>query len=211
MRVLVLYSSRHGHTRRIAEFIAECVAQRDCEPDLRDIDSAEPAHLSDYAAAILVSPIHLGRHAKGIVAFAHDHHLSLEALPSAFVSVSLTQASVESTELDLQLRAQAHHDLSVAIGHFIEVTGWHPRAIHRAAGALAYTRYNWFVRWMMKRIAKKQCGPTDTTRDHVYTQWDALERFVAEFLAGARQRVSASPSTSSSTATSASTSTGFVR
>ena len=210
MRVLVLYSSRHGQTRRIAESIASSASQRGWQPEVRDIDaSGPPARLADYAAAFLAAPVHMGKHAKRIVAFARDHHETLEALPSAFVSVSLAQASVESATLAPELRKQAHEDLSVALGAFIEASGWHPRAIHRAAGAMAYTRYNWFMRWMMKRIAKTQGGSTDTSRDHEYTDWGALDRFVTEFLASAAQRTSAS--TSSSTATSSSTSTGFVR
>lgn len=214
MRILVLFSSRHGHTRRIADFIANRVSARGWEPDVRDVDVALPGHLTGYAAAFLLSPLHLTRHAKRIVAFARNHHQSLDVLPSAFVSVSLTQAGVEMPTLDPQRRKKAEEDLSVVIGHFIEKTGWHPRMIHRAAGAMQYTRYGWFTRWVMKRIAQSQGGSTDTTRDHVYTDWDALDRFVATFLASVAQRegfASGSANTSSSTATSASTSTGFVR
>lgn len=217
MRVLILFSSRHGHTRRIAEFIASGVCEHGWEPDVRDVETEPPGHLTGYAAALLVASIHYGRHAKRIVAFARNHHQTLDVLPSGFVSVSMTQASVDSTTLDPQLRRRAHEDLSVAIGHFIEATGWHPRAIHRAAGALQYTRYGWFTRWVMKRIAKSQAGSTDTSRDHEYTDWDALERFVGTFMVNVAQRVSSdrfvsgSTNTSSSAAMSASTSTGFVR
>ena len=53
------------------------------------------------------------------------------------------------------------------------------------AGALVYSRYNWLTRWMMRRIARKEGGDTDTARDYEYTDWDALRRDVEIFLAHA--------------------------
>jgi menaquinone-dependent protoporphyrinogen oxidase len=184
MKALVLYASRHGHTQRVAESVAATLRKRGWVPDLRDVASDPPAGLDEYAAAILASPIHLGRHARRIVSFARRHHQALEALPSAFVSVSLTQTNAESLAIDAEQRKRANEELSVVLGGFIEATGWHPRAIMRVAGALAYTRYNWLVRWMMRRIARAQGGSTDTSRDHVYTNWAALERSVFEFVDG---------------------------
>ncbi len=43
--------------------------------------------------------------------------------------------------------------------------------IEMIAGALKYTQYNWFIRWVMKGIARKEGGSTDTSRDHEYTDW----------------------------------------
>jgi menaquinone-dependent protoporphyrinogen oxidase len=34
----------------------------------------------------------------------------------------------------------------------------------------------------MKRIARKSGGSTDTSRDHDYTDWAALDLFVQEFV-----------------------------
>jgi menaquinone-dependent protoporphyrinogen oxidase len=184
MKALVLYASRHGHTRRVAESISAALGKRGWIPDLRDVASNPPAGLEEYAVVILASPIHVGRHARRIVSFARRHHQALEALPSALVSVSLTQINAESLTVDAEQRKRAHEGLSVVLDRFIEATGWRPRAIIRVAGALAYTRYNWFVRWMMRRIAKAEGGSTDTSRDHVYTNWAALERAVSDFVEG---------------------------
>ena len=45
------------------------------------------------------------------------------------------------------------------------------------AGALAYTRYGFLTRFFMRRIAKKEGGPTDTSRDHELTDWGMVARF----------------------------------
>jgi menaquinone-dependent protoporphyrinogen oxidase len=48
------------------------------------------------------------------------------------------------------------------------------------AGTLAYSRYNFIIRFVMKRIARKNGAPTDTSRDYELTDWAALDRFVGE-------------------------------
>jgi menaquinone-dependent protoporphyrinogen oxidase len=60
-------------------------------------------------------------------------------------------------------------------------TGWHPRRVELVAGALPYTRYNFLVRFVMRRISRKEGGDTDTSRDYEYTDWAAVDRFAAEF------------------------------
>ena len=59
---------------------------------------------------------------------------------------------------------------------FTADTGWTPARIATVAGRLAYTQYNWLVRLMMRRIARKEGGATDTSRDHEYTDWAQVER-----------------------------------
>ena len=48
-----------------------------------------------------------------------------------------------------------------------------------------YVEYDFFKRWMLRRIAEKEGGPVDTWRDHELTDWVALEGFVRTFLAQA--------------------------
>ena len=44
------------------------------------------------------------------------------------------------------------------------------------AGRLAYTQYGFLTRFIMKWIARRQGGPTDTTRDYEFTNWDNVTR-----------------------------------
>jgi menaquinone-dependent protoporphyrinogen oxidase len=180
-RFLVLFATRHGHTRKVAEFIGECLSKRGLTVDLRDIATDPQPLLAEYGAAILVSPVHAGKHAKAIVTFAHRHRAQLEVLPSAFVSVNMTQATLDSATATDEIRRQALENLHEELGTFIDRSGWHPRHTLSAAGALSYTRYNWFLRWVMKRIARSQGNTTDTSRDHVYTDWAGVEAFVTAF------------------------------
>jgi menaquinone-dependent protoporphyrinogen oxidase len=79
---------------------------------------------------------------------------------------------------------------------FLAETGWKPSVTKVVAGALPYTRYNWFIRRVMKRIAAKAGGDTDATRDYEYTDWQDLRGFTEQFgLLVARPVTASAPET----------------
>ena len=81
--------------------------------------------------------------------------------------------------------------LKTIMDGFLAETGWKPSITKVVAGALPYTRYNWFIRRVMKRIAAKAGGDTDSTRDYEYTDWQDLRRFTEEFGVLVARRVTA--------------------
>jgi hypothetical protein len=54
-------------------------------------------------------------------------------------------------------------------------TGWQPQRIARFGGAIAYRRYNPLLRFVMRRIAAHQGLSVDSSRDHEYTDWNAVD------------------------------------
>ena len=97
---------------------------------------------------------------------------SLNARPTGFVSVCLGV---------LQHDAAVDRTLQTIMSRFLAETGWQPVVTKQVAGALPYTRYNWFIRLVMKRIAAKAGGDTDTTRDYESTDWEDLRSFTEQF------------------------------
>ena len=77
------------------------------------------------------------------------------------------------------------------VQQFIDATGLDPEMVGLFAGALAYTRYGWLKRAVMKRIVASEGGNTDTSRDHEYTDWDAVDDFAADVYALAAARAAA--------------------
>jgi menaquinone-dependent protoporphyrinogen oxidase len=74
-----------------------------------------------------------------------------------------------------EARAAAAKHVGEQLSAFAETTGWHPARVVPVAGALLYTHYNPLVRWMMKKIAKSEAMPTDTSKDYEFTNWGALD------------------------------------
>lgn len=172
MAILILYATVEGHSRTIAEHAAgllEACGNIVVIGDMREPGFAVPGR---FDGILLCAPIHIGRYPAPLLRFVADWKDALDEVPNAFVSVSLAIASDSEEE-----RAEAR-----SYPEALEKTaGYRPRLVHHAAGALKYIEYDFFKRMMMRRIAAKEGGPVDTGRDHVLTDWDAFDAFVAEF------------------------------
>ena len=181
--ILVLYATREGHTRRIAEHLAATLTAHQLSPDV--IDAAQIPRgfsLENYSAAVVSASVHLGKHESEMTKFVKRHLAELQKIPTAFLSVSLSEAGVEDEMASAEKRARAGADVKRTIDAFLAQTSWRPSHVNAVAGALMYRRYNFAVRWMMKRIARQAGAPTDTSRDHEFTDFAALDQTINEFV-----------------------------
>src|SRR5262249_35868966 len=115
------------------------------------------------------------------VKFIKRNRAGLDALPNAFLSVTLSEAGAERATATSEERAPFAADVQKMLDEFFTATDWRPKNVKPVAGALKYTKYNFFIRFIMKRIARKAGAATDTSRDYEYTNWAALDQFVDEF------------------------------
>jgi menaquinone-dependent protoporphyrinogen oxidase len=180
MTAVVFYATREGHTRKIAERIAADLRLRGAAVDVFDVRDADSPDWSRYSIACLAASVHIGHHEREMIAFAKTHRDTLARLGAAFVSVTLSEAGAEDPRRTAEERRTAAADAQRMIDVFVKETGWRPEHALPVAGALVYSRYNFLVKFLMKRIARKAGAPTDTSRDYEFTNWTALDRFVAE-------------------------------
>jgi menaquinone-dependent protoporphyrinogen oxidase len=180
---LALYATREGHTRRITEHIAATLRARGFDVDVHNLaELTAPPELGRYTGAILAASVHMGRHERELSDYVKAHRAELESLPTAFLSVSMSEAGAENTAASAAQRAQATASVQQTIDAFFEETGWHPARVKPVAGALLYTQYGLLTRFIMKLIAKHEGVATDTSRDYEYTDWAALDHFVNELV-----------------------------
>jgi menaquinone-dependent protoporphyrinogen oxidase len=177
----VFYATREGHTGRIAEFVAKGLRARGFKTDVRNLAEGTDIDLTNYQAAVLAASVHAGKHESEMTRFVKKHHKLLDAVPTAFLSVTLSEAGAERVNATPDERARFAAGVDSVIDGFFSETGWHPGRVKPVAGALLYSKYNVLVRFIMKRIARKAGGDTDTSHDYEYTDWRALERFIDEF------------------------------
>jgi menaquinone-dependent protoporphyrinogen oxidase len=185
--ILVLYATREGQTQRIAEHIDGRLRASGIPCELINVKYV-PAGFSliRYRSAILAASVHVGKHQREMVNFVRKNRQNLEDMRTALVSVSLSQAGVQDPNSPPDQRLQAAADVEKLINVFILKTQWKPTHVKSVAGALMYSKYNFFVRFIMKQIAGRAGASTDTSRDHEFTDWVAVDRFVSEFI-GDRQ------------------------
>jgi menaquinone-dependent protoporphyrinogen oxidase len=174
----IFYATRQGQTKRIARYVAQRFEERGFETDVRDLATDADIDLEYYGFVVLAASVHTGHHESEMLKFIKRHRLELDAVPTAFVSVTLSQAGVERKTKTSEQRAQFDADIRKVMDLFASDTGWRPKRWKSVAGALLYTKYNFILRWIMKGIARKAGGDTDTSRDFEYTDWSALDRFV---------------------------------
>lgn len=178
----MLYATREGQTRRIAERMAATLRTRDFTVSVHDVAVELPTDfdLARCAGALLAASIHIGKHEKEMVAFVKEHRARLERIPCMFLSVSMSQAGAEDAKATPERRARTTANVDKTLRRFLDRTGWKPSRVHPVAGALLYRQYSVPVRLMMRLIAKIVGASTDTTRDHEFTDWRALDRFAEE-------------------------------
>jgi menaquinone-dependent protoporphyrinogen oxidase len=123
---------------------------------------------------IVGASIHAGHHQREVIEWAGRHRTSLGMRPSAFFSVCLTAA--DDTE-ESRVATRGYLD------SVVEATGWTPDRMVTFAGALQYLEYDFATRLVIRLMMRKGGHPTDTSRDHDFTDWDAVEGFAREFAA----------------------------
>ena len=179
--VAVLYGSFTGHTRLIAERVTADLGALGIRTEIHNVRGLETFAPENYAAAVLAAPVEMGKHEKTVVQFVKVHRASLDRLPTAFISVSLSEAGAERRSETPEKHARFVADVNMMLERFFLETRWLPTAVMPVAGAISYSHYSFLVRFVMKQIARKVGGGTDTSRDYEYTDWDALDAFVKEF------------------------------
>ena len=184
MQIAVLYGSTEGHTAHVAAAIEKTLQDSAQKVDIHHVQAIPQGFdLTQYDGIIVGASIHAGTYQNYVIEWVHNHLAVLQNKPSAFFSVCLTQ---KETTLESQEEVRGY------IETFKSTTGWQPEQVGSFAGALPFTRYGFFKRWMMKRIIKQKDGDeADTSRDYIYTDWDDVSTFAIEFVKRIQQGIPA--------------------
>lgn len=171
--ILIVFGTGEGQTAKVAEQIGRHLDELGHTVEAIDIKQLpDGLNITGYDAVLVGASIHMGKHQKGIKSLIRDHREDLSVLPSGFFQVSLSAAIDDESH---QAEAMGYID------ELIEDTGWHPDRIAVFGGALRYSEYGFITRSLMKSIAKRETGDTDTSRDYEYTDWEEVRRFSEEF------------------------------
>lgn len=174
-KVLIIYATNHGHSSKTAERLGALLEQQELSAEVVEVQKNGSQDPARFDAVIVMASIHIGRHQAKMAKWVKANAETLNSMPTAFLSVSLSAGSGIPEILD-ENREQAQA--------FADDTGWTPGAIEPVGGALQYPSYGFVNRFIMKRIAKRQGLPLDTSREYEYTDWEALEEFSERFAHG---------------------------
>nr|WP_284676615.1 menaquinone-dependent protoporphyrinogen IX dehydrogenase [Vibrio sinus] len=171
MKVLFLYSSREGQTKKIFEYIDGQLQGDECE--FKNLHEIEQVDLSLYDRVLVGASIRYGHLNKKLYQFIESHLAQLENSKVAFFCVNLTARKEE--------QGKDTPEGSAYIQTFLKKSPWKPELIGVFAGALYYPRYNWIDKMMIKLIMTMTGGETDTTKEVEYTNWQKVTLFAEKF------------------------------
>jgi menaquinone-dependent protoporphyrinogen oxidase len=174
-RILIVFGTTDGHTRKVAQRLGQMVCAADSEVAVHVVEAGttdvNPQH---YSAVVVCASVQGGHYQQPVAKWVRANAVLLNAKRTAFVSVCLGI---------LQHDAKVDRALDEIVQRFLDATGWRPAQVKKIAGALLYRDYNFIKRWMMKRIVRSGGGDTDTSRNYEYTDWNDLRLFAEKFVA----------------------------
>ncbi|HZJ54916.1 MAG TPA: flavodoxin domain-containing protein [Myxococcaceae bacterium] len=175
--LLVVYATRGGYTRQIAERVADRIRTLAHEVQIQDARTEALPPLERYSAVVLAASVHLGHHGREMVKFVRARRRELDALPTIFLSVSLTEAAAADVHRPDDVRLDARRATRKVLDDFVLETGWRPPRAIPVASALTGTTYGPLTRILMKKLLRREV-PDEPAREVVFTDWAALNRVV---------------------------------
>jgi menaquinone-dependent protoporphyrinogen oxidase len=128
-RILIVYATSHGHTEKVARYMADLLAEAGVAVTLANADAIPSGVVPrNFDGIVVGSPILFGRHRRSVARLVRTHRDALNALPSAFVSVSGSAASPLPAERE---KAQQ------CVDQFLRETGWRPGLTEVVGGAMS--------------------------------------------------------------------------
>ncbi|HIC1895889.1 menaquinone-dependent protoporphyrinogen IX dehydrogenase [Citrobacter freundii] len=170
MKTLILFSSRDGQTREIAEYLASELKELGIWADVVNLHRTAEPDWQNYDSVVIGASIRYGHYHAAFQEFVKKHATRLNSMPSAFYSVNLVARKPEKRTPQTNSYARK----------FLMSSPWRPDHSAVIAGALLYPRYRWYDRVMIQLIMKMSGGETDTNKEVVYTDWEQVARFARE-------------------------------
>lgn len=170
-KVLVLYSSYEGQTRRILSHILAQAA--DVDASWNRLDDIKGLDWSAYDEVLVGASIRYGHFPKALLQLAQQHTQELMAARASFIAVCLTARKPE----------KATPETNLYVRKWLQRSPWQPHQCAVFAGALCYSKYNWWQTRIIQFIMLLTGGSRDTSKDLEFTDWSRVAEFGRQLFA----------------------------
>jgi len=162
----IIYSSVDGQTLKICNKLRDVLLQNNQNVELFSIDDFNE-DVINYDRLIIGASIRYGVHNKKIIDFINTNKKQLDSIKTAFFSVNLVARKSEKST----------PDSNPYVIKFFKTIDWTPTIVEVFAGKLDYKKYPFFDRIMIQFIMWMTKGPTNTSTEIEYTNWDRVTAF----------------------------------
>ena len=166
MKILILYSSIDGHTKKICSFISNKLKQNHII-EMNEINNDQKVKFYIYDFIIIGASIRYGTYRKSFLKFINENHIELQNSKTAFFSVNIVARKKEKNSINT----------NPYIKKFFKLSKWKPNIVEVFAGKLDYPKYNFFNKNIIKFIMWITNGPTQTDIVVEFTNWNDVKKF----------------------------------
>ena len=169
MKILIIYSSTDGHTKKICEVIKENLIDKR-ELHLTSIENVSETNVQFYDYIIIGASIRYGKHNRKVFDFIEKNLNIIEKKKNAFFSVNVVARKNEKNT----------PETNPYIKKFLSKTRWKPKKLGVFAGKVDYPNYSFLNKQIIRFIMFITKGPIDTSKSFEFTNWDNVKKFAQE-------------------------------
>ncbi|MBE8215396.1 MAG: menaquinone-dependent protoporphyrinogen IX dehydrogenase [Endozoicomonadaceae bacterium] len=176
LRQLIIYHSTHGHTHKICLYMQSLIKNQRIACDIKKwnpIDSHLPVGYTSY---LFIMPVKYGKHPVELVRLLCRESVMLQQSVTGIISVNLTARKPN----------KASSQDNPYLQSLLSKLSWSPTHTAVFAGALNYSKYVWYDRFMIRFIMKLTGGPTHLNTNIEFTNWTAIDQFIDTYLQSAK-------------------------
>ena len=166
-KILILYSTTDGHTRKICERLQQVIEQQAHQVTVVSVQYEPLVDLKAFDKIVIGASIRYGKHNPLIYQFIQRHAQLLDARPNAFFTVNIVARKPEKNR----------PETNPYMRQFLTKTSWRPRELAVFAGKINYPLYGFLDRCMIRLIMFMTKGPTDPKAVIEFTDWQQVETF----------------------------------
>ncbi|MCG9738154.1 menaquinone-dependent protoporphyrinogen IX dehydrogenase [Shewanella insulae] len=170
-KILIIYSSVHGQTRKLCEFMQRELEALEHSVTCASIDN--PPALEGFDKIVLGASIRHGKHNPRVYDFIRENIKVLQEKASTFFSVSLVARKPAKNTPETNPYMQA----------FLAKSPWQPKLLAVFGGNLDYQGYNALDRNIIRFIMWITKGPTAPDTKVEYTDWDKVKHYARQVAA----------------------------
>lgn len=164
-KILIIYSSVHGQTRKVTDYLKQQLESFGDEVTCASIDTVPS--LAPFDKVVIGASIRHGKHNPAVYDFISRNRGALSDKASSFFSVSLVARKPAKNTPETNPYMQA----------FLAKTSWKPKLLAVFGGNLDYQGYNVLDRNIIRFIMWLTKGPTAADTKVEYTDWDKVSQY----------------------------------
>ena len=166
-KILVIYSSTDGHTKKICLRLQQIVEDQNHQVRLVSVNDVNTIDFNSFDKIVIGASIRYGRHSRKIYEFIKENQHVLDSKSNAFFSVNVVARKPEKNKPETNPYLQKS----------LKQISWKPKELAVFAGKIEYQKYKFWDRFMIRLIMWMTQGPTDPKTNIEFTNWSHVESF----------------------------------